>query len=413
LFTRSNTLQIIDTAHVKYSKLHINIENKNKKDFIKHFAISTLCVFSFLSVEAADSFLKLCLNERSTVNNPPLSTGINKTKVPTYKEVGNNAYIIMTEHENPGYVLTFDVTNPDNPSRLSGNVTIDNGPNGVDTDGDFLYLSTNTGRIYAVDISDPTSLGPSLNITISTNDQLFDVAINPGVSRAYMAGTTTGNNASGLVIVNVNDPTSMTYQNNIDFAGGSVSTRGDYVYISEFSGNPSLRIYDISNDPDNPSLTSQLNLPGQPVQVELHPTLDVIYVADFNNSLLHTIDISDASNPAILNATNISGDRQPNFGSMRFIDNMMIVHSLDGIVDVYDVSNDGIPGSPLLTFDSGIDQTEHGEVSPNGLFYLTDREASPNKLHIYQLCLCTNVGLCINGIVSADQFIDNTSGPIN
>lgn len=361
---------------------------------------------------AADSFFSLCLNKTSSAANPPLSSGINKMKVPTYKHVAGNDYIIMTEHENPGYVLTFDVTDPENPTRLPGNVTIDNAPNGVSLNGDFLFLATNTGRIYAVNVSDPTALGPSYNISIATNKQLFDVDINGDVNRAYMAGTTTGSNASGLVIVNVNDPTAMTYQNNIDFAAGGVRTSGDYVYITEFSGTPSLRIYDISSDADNPSLASQLNLSGQPVSIELHPTMDVAYIGDFNNSLLHTVDISDASNPSLISTINISGDRQPNFGSMKFKDNLMLVNSINGFVDIFDVSN-GDPGAPLTTFNTGISNTEVAEISPDGFYYLPEFSASPDKLILYQLCLCTNIGLCVNAAVTANDFIITDQGPIS
>jgi len=320
---------------------------------MKRYILFSLLIGITTCIAASSDYFSLCLDKKSTVSNPPLSTGINKMKVPTLKQVGSNTYIIMTEHENPGYVLTFDVTDPTNPTRLSGNVSIDNAPNGVDVDGDFLYLSTNTGRIYAVDISDPTSLGPKHFISIATNKQLFDVAVNSGVSRAYMAGTTTGSNASGLVIVNINTPSSMTYQNNIGFAAGGVRTEGDYVYITEFSGTPSLRIYDISSDPDNPTLASQLNLPGKPVSVELHPTLDIVYVGDIDNSLLHTIDVSTPSSPMLMDTTNISGNRQPNFGSMKFHDNLMIVNSIDGFVDVFDVSN-GTPSAPLFTLNTGI-----------------------------------------------------------
>ena len=380
---------------------------------MKRILIYTGLLITIGTMQAADNFFSLCLNFTSSISNPPLSSGIDKMKVPIYKTVGSNKYIIMTEHENPGYVLTFDVTNPENPSRLSGNVSIDNAPNGVDVYGDFLYLSTNTGRIYAVDISDPTSLGPKHYISIASNKQLFDVAINSTVSRAYMAGTTSGNNASGLVIVNISSPSAMTYQNNIDFNAGGVRTSGNYVYITEYSGTPSLRIYDISSDPDAPSLASQLNLPGQPVSIELHPDLDIAYVGDFTSSLLHTIDISNPSSPVLLNTTHISGNQQPNFGSMKFINDMLIINSLDGLVDVYDVSTTGVPGTPLFTLDTGISNTEVAEVSPDGFYFLPNFSASPDELNIYQLCLCADLGLCINGTVTADDFIIAGQGPIS
>lgn len=343
-----------------------------------------------------------CLERLGQVENPPRPTNIREMKIPTIKEANSRRYILMTELENPGFLISFDVTDPQNPFRLPGSVTIANVPNSVDLSGDTLFVPTNTGRIYAINVSDPTSLSLDSFLTISFGDQIFDVAINENVNRAYAAGTTTGSNASGLVIVNVSDPTAMTFQNNIDFNAGGVVTRDNFVYVSEFTGTPQVRIYDISSNPDNPTLRGQAALtPGNtPVSLALHPNQNLLYVADIFNETLNVLDINDVDNPQFIATFRISGDRQPNYGSMQFFGDLLFVTSINGFVNIFDSVLPGTRILPELAFDLGAPNLESATISDDGLMYIPERtdrgfgdppppDTPPNNMKIFKIKSCS------------------------
>jgi len=175
---------------------------------------------------------------------------------------------------------------------------------GVALAGDYAYVADNASGLQVVDISDPTN--PVLAGNYDTPNYAHDVAI--AGDYAFVA-----DRDSGLQIIDVSDPT------NPSWAGGydaptyiyGVTLAGNRAYLAAHDGG--LVVLDIS-DPTNPVWVGSYDTSGYSQDVAIAG--DYAYVAD-GSSGLQVIDISDPANPVSVgshdtpgyaNAVVISGD---------------------------------------------------------------------------------------------------------
>ena len=283
-------------------------------------------------------------------------------------KVINNRYVLTTFHENPGYVRTVDVIDPENPVFLPTTVTINNGPNGCDATDNYLYLPCNTGHLYIVDITDPTALSTVGYSTSFTNSQIFDISVDDNESYAY------GANASGkgLLVFDISNKSSPTLTTNISFNAGGVRWRDDNVYITKYNTNE-LLVYNVST-PASPNLIGSVAGFTFPVPVELHPTEAVAYVGGYNNNNLWAVDISDPTNPTVTANINIAGNGQPHFGSINFQGDFIYLNSLDGYITVIAIHD---PASPVVvcSMNTGYNSPMERMLINGDYLYLPDRNA--------------------------------------
>ena len=178
--------------------------------------------------------------------------------------IGNYAYITCTEAHR---FIVVDISDPTNPSiigNLHDAVQL-NGVEGMDIVGKYAFCVCWYGdAVTVVDISDPTN-----PVVIDT---LTDVATlrNPIYLKvrgnyAYVScrGSVIANTTGGLTILDVSDPTNISYVNRIGYDDDNLinypaglDVDGSYVYLAGTKAN-TLLIIDVS-DPANLSVTGSL-----------------------------------------------------------------------------------------------------------------------------------------------------------
>ena len=206
----------------------------------------------------------------------------------------NIAYVITAN--NPGYLETFDVSDPENIVFLDQINTYLYYSYGMCIDGDYAYVTAyNNNRLVIFDISDPSNLLYVSYISANLGGP-FDVKVLGGY--AYVASR----NNNSLVIFDVNDPA------NPIFSGSSsdglvapenlqVNSSGTTAYISS-KGNNKLVIFN-TVDKNNPVKVGEIST-GLNYPQELFVESGYAYITSRNNSTLVIYDISDAANPAFI-----------------------------------------------------------------------------------------------------------------
>lgn len=203
---------------------------------------------------------------------------------------GNYAYVI---DNNPGVVVSIDVSNPKSP-RILDSVTYgasDQGFVGMYVNKGYVYVATgNSQNLNIYDRSNPTNL--SLAGSVSLDNATSDVFVKGDY--AYVGGS-----AGDYTIIDVSDPTSPTEEAavNVDITVLGSHVIGDFAYVPTGSG---LGVLDVS-DPTSPeivnagsgSLTTLLD-----VQVRGNHA----FVADQNTSSIGSLDISDPTNPTAVDS---------------------------------------------------------------------------------------------------------------
>lgn len=190
----------------------------------------------------------------------------------------DDKYCIVSFHTNPGYIRVYDVEDKKNPILISSGVTINNAPNSIHITEENLYVVTNTGRLYIIDITDPTNLSIKKNLVLLSGNQIFGIHTNDDETLAFAAGTV----GDGLIVIDISDKTNPFVITNVSFTAGGVTYKQNKVYITDYN-NSELRIYDVST-PSSPSLLGSVGGLNFPVQVYLNKVdfVNVAYVFSFN-----------------------------------------------------------------------------------------------------------------------------------
>ena len=157
------------------------------------------------------------------------------------------------------------------------------GPAGFVADGD--------SGLVILNVEDPSA--PSLVGQVDTPGSARGLDID--TSWAYV-----GDWDEGMQVIDFVDPANPVVVANFEYTGfgrvNDVEVVGDYAYVANYSSFTSysgLRIIDIG-DPENPSLTGSYNTPSRSYELEIRD--DHAYVAD-DESGLQVISIVDPANP--------------------------------------------------------------------------------------------------------------------
>ncbi len=168
------------------------------------------------------------------------------------------------------------------------------GADKVVTDGTYAYVATKNSGLVIVDISDPTD--PQPVSYFDSPGQALDVELVGNY--IYIAD---GN--SGLMIVDVSDPANPTEEGSVDTPGDAegISISGSYAYIADDASG--LRVIDIS-DPQNPTEVGSIATPDNAYGVDVSG--NYAYVA-VNWTGLSSIDISNPASPTLEDTYNTPG----------------------------------------------------------------------------------------------------------
>lgn len=279
---------------------------------------------------------------------------------PKYVEKrGQYAYVVF--QENPGYVVTYDVADPTNPTIAD---TVNTAPNNqnmnggyaLSINGDTLYVSQNGGSFTAVDITDPTSM--SIRSREFTGDQGFDIATNGDY--VYIADT-----YGSLRVFDVTNPSNPSQVATRSVSAGGVAVNGNELYVTDYSSND-LVVYDISS-PGAPTQIGTYSVSFSfPVPVDAHG--NKVYVQEYQGTTIDVVDITDPSSPSLIE--NITAPEQiPNGGAVRVTGGNLFLttgSTGNGQVTIYDtddfsspIEEYAVPGGPNI---------ETGDIDGNYLY---------------------------------------------
>ena len=284
---------------------------------------------------------------------------------------GNYAYI-ATNYDGLRVVDFSDIQNPMEISHHEGTHVSWKS----EVQGDYAFLANSGSGLSIIDISDPYTTGPVKVGGIASENETRDVAVEGNT--AFVADY-----SAGLRMIDVSDPANPSEINRIEgFNAWRVIKSGDFLYVDEAVPNmaDTLRIYDIS-DLQNPQMLSKMTLNDLIWELELQG--DYLYVPgnddgvmiidvsdeanpvevatiDFLNSWdisfqgdmaflasadweggLVTLDISDPTDPQVINVYNPSGWYHPSKLSVE--GNFAFTGELFGQVRLFDISNPAAP----------------------------------------------------------------------
>jgi hypothetical protein len=207
---------------------------------------------------------------------------------------------------------------------------------GVFIEGDYAYIAGNSSGLIIIDISDPTNPGtPVYEDTTGSSHGVFLSG-----DYAYIA-----DGVSGLAVIDISDPTNPgtpIYEDTTGFAY-DVFVSGDYAYVAD--GDSGLAIINIS-DPTNPGTAVYEDTTGQALDVCISG--DYAYIAD-NSSGLAIIGIIDPTNPG----TPVYEDTTGFSHGLYLSGDYAYIADGDSGLAVIDISNPISPGTPVYEDTTG------------------------------------------------------------
>lgn len=280
---------------------------------------------------------------------------------PKYVEKrGQYAFVVFQTY--PGYIVTYDVSDPTSPTIADTVETAAPNPNwlnggyALSMSGDTLFVSQNGGSFTAVDVSDPTDM--SVLSRVYTGGQGFDIAIKGDY--VYIADT-----YGSLRVFDVSDPSNPSQVTTRSVAAGGVAVNSDELYVTDFS-NDKLLVYDISS-PGSPSQIGTYSPSfSSPVPVDAHG--DTVYVQKYQGTKIDVVDVTSPSSPQQVE-TITTPAQIPNGGAVRVADGNLFVTTGatgNGHVSIYDTGNFSTPVKEYAV--PGGPNTETGAVDGNYVY---------------------------------------------
>jgi hypothetical protein len=323
----------------------------------------------------------------------------------------NPGYAVVTFAENPGWLFVANVTNPATPVFVSPStnyVYINNAPNGVKLYNNTVYTVCNTGRLYIIDVTNPTAIAllGSLLVVGTGTTQLWNVDVAPfGTGfRAYVTSTSAAN---GLYVVDVTTPSSPAVVNSgaAGVVGTGVKVSGNYAYIGNYSSS-NVSVYDISVVTTGvpPTYLTNVAVSSAPSGMLLHPTAPVLYVTAYSTDTLWVLNLTTPTVPTLANTITFTGSAATNFGSIRVANNLLYVGAINGYINIYDQANPLAPNF-IKVFNTGIGSLMQFDVDGNNNLYIPNRSPSPNALQVYVAGTCATF---FENIMAATYY--NASG---
>jgi uncharacterized repeat protein (TIGR02543 family) len=229
---------------------------------------------------------------------------------------GNHVYVASGHTDYSGELKVFDISNPAQPSELASFMFPESAES-VFIEGNVAYVG-GYSQLHTIDISNPANpllldtinqSMPSKNLKkvgdllISANGfegiQIFNVsdpcnlieledfyafgtvnAIDIYNNYAYLAINNGSNDV--IRILDISDPSNIAFVNTVALPGDglAIAIDGQDLYVSYYTG---IQKYDLSTDPENPSLLSTGTLQFTNSDLEIHG--GTIYVTDDLNGL--------------------------------------------------------------------------------------------------------------------------------
>lgn len=213
----------------------------------------------------ADNTAGLYLIDTSDPTNPSLLATYG-TPCSGVAVAGDHAYIT------DGGLTVIDITDPTNPT-LAGTYTGTGSATAVAVDGDLAFVADGAFGLSVIDITDPTN--PVLAGTYDTPGTAHSVAVAGDL--AFVADFD-----AGLQVIDITDPTMPTLVGSYDtpVLAYGVAVAGDLVLVGD--GPTGLVTIDIS-DPTTPTLTGTYDTPG--ISWGVAVAGDHAFVADYNAGL--------------------------------------------------------------------------------------------------------------------------------
>ncbi len=290
----SQGLQIVDLSDPDFPDLVLNQSTSNRVHSLEvHNSYAYIGHFGEEGIQVYD------INELSQ----PQLVG----QFPTYyneeiREIvvdGDRAYAQFLNYgtastrENIGFMVIFDISQPENPVMLSYYQYLYADINSMDVSGDFAYLEAN-GAMQIVDVSNPYN--PILAAEYGENIRFIDY----DNQYAYLCGP-----SALLQIIDVSDPTNPQASGvcNLIATGYSVTAKGvtAAVYCKTGEHGPyHVALIDVSN-PEEPVLMSTIE-PYETSRFEGKPIIydQTLIISDRNWNEIRYYDISDPANPTLI-----------------------------------------------------------------------------------------------------------------
>ena len=208
---------------------------------------------------------------------------------------GNYAYIV----EDDGSICIVNVSNPSEPKLVCFFFKGDDKFLHIKVRGNFAYIGAMEG-FYIFDISKPSNQ-IELIAEKFRSIRIVDVALSGNYAYLIAIDMSFDRNSS-LYVVDISNPSNPTKVGECNLIeAGHVFVHGKYAYMTYCvldGPHCGMYIIDISN-PSNPIKVGHILLEAYISNVVV--TDDLAYVACYcNNNLLYTVDVSDKSNPIII-----------------------------------------------------------------------------------------------------------------
>lgn len=223
--------------------------------------------------------------------------------------------------------------------------------------GQTFYATVQQGTVefMTYDISDPDD--PAILDTFSAIPGTpWDVVVVGDY--AYITGN---DNGSEITILDVSDPSNITFEASIDLPGKGDSydlvVDGNYLYVTR-NGDGDITVLDITN-PTAPTITDSLNVNGYPETLSKYG--NYVYLGSTSNSQeIQVIDVTDPNNIFFVVSIGIGGNS--NVTAILAQDNRLYVGQDDGSFYIYSID---VPILPVNIGYIDLSQNIHG-IEKNG-----------------------------------------------
>ena len=294
---------------------------------------------------------------------------------------GNYLYMANGIDATFGGVSIFNIQNKTNPILLSSfsmPTTQTNGVVSMVKKGNMLYIGTAGGYLAPVDVSNPSS--PVVYTPVKQTGALaktynFQIVGN----YAYCASQSIGFGV--FDITNATAPVCLYSQGAVGNSVAGVAVKGNYAYVTRYTGGNSIVIWDITN-PAAPTVANTVPCGLHPVNIKI--TGNYAFVADSlsTTNTFKIFDLTNATNPVLISTNNTAGAPGV-FGSIHINQYPLVYILTNGTVpdiEAWDCSNVTAPVM-IAAYNTGLGANVSGGDISGGYIYTA--EYSNRRVGIY------------------------------
>ncbi|MBD3351590.1 MAG: hypothetical protein GF364_08905, partial [Candidatus Lokiarchaeota archaeon] len=276
-----------------------------------------------------------------------------------------------------------------------GGTLLDQKPASIGLDGNIAYMTDYSGRLYSINISDPTN---PVNITsVLFGGLSYDITIDGDL--VFVA-----DGANGLAVIEASDPNNLNVLTHTGAVNMALNTYidGDIAYLSCYDDG--LHFYNVSN-PNHPSILNIVDFLGYSVHNVIVQN-KLAYIA-WGSRGLNIFNIHDMSNIIQIGSHAISGDEfaldLENSGDIVYI-----AGSVSGL-EVFDVSN---PSNPQRTFNDDTYVFDTVEIDGD-LLYASGSVLSIETIVLYKIKQSGDDDLDGDGFNYINEIWDSGTDPFD